>query len=147
MSITEDYDYIMAIGGSKSGTYITTKKEIPSIKIPLFAPIKVTDVLNDYSSVNYELYIKKKFTDKTGSSKKFLVYEHISDERAIAELYILGITDLDGNFQDTVPKPKFYYGLNHYRCKCSQCSWSSESDKGMSGPEKDYINHWRKEHA
>lgn len=56
----------------------------------------------------------------------------------IDELHTLSLT----------PEPKTQYGLYHYRVACPSpgCSWSDESDKGMSGPEAAYQRHYLKEH-
>lgn len=45
------------------------------------------------------------------------------------------------------PEPRLIYGLYSYSCECPVCGNYAWSDKGMLGPETQYIRHWLRQHS
>lgn len=96
------FEKLLIIGGPRNGDSITVLKNEPLIKFVL--PTKqMLFTQNEYSGEtvqsDYQIYEKREYIDANGVKKKFLILKSLSDQQATVELYLLGILDLDENFE------------------------------------------------
>lgn len=96
------YISITLVGGQASGETCTIADMINSVRVPIpQSPITMINKADLHKEVTFGCltYTKRQYRDKRGTIRTFLIYEHMTKEEAEIELYLLGIIDVDGNFE------------------------------------------------